>query len=89
MNHEEVSIDFAQVEIETVLVLVDDYSHFPVVEPISTASARAVFPKLDQTFATIVTPTFVSSHNLQPFNGENLRKFAKTFGIHHRKDTPL
>ncbi len=86
---EEVSIDFAHVEGETVLVLVDDYSRFPIVEPVSTTSARAVIPKLDQIFATFGTPKVVKSDNGPPFNGEDFRRFAKTFGFHHRKVTPL
>lgn len=86
---DEVSIDFAHVEGETLLLLVDDYSRFPFVEPVSSTSASAVIPKLDQLFATFGTPKIVRSDNGPPFNGEEFAKFAHALGFKHRKVTPL
>jgi hypothetical protein len=45
---DEVSVDFALVNGETLILLVDDYSRFPFVEPVSSTSASAVIPKLDK-----------------------------------------
>ena len=53
---DEVSVDFASVNGETLLLLVDDYSRFPFVEPVSSTSASAVIPKLDKLFATFEHP---------------------------------
>ena len=86
---DEVSIDFAHVEGETLLLLVDDYSRFPFVEPVSSTSAIAVIPKLDQLFATFGTPKIVRSDNGPPFSGEEFAKFAHALGFKHRKVTPL
>ena len=52
---EVVSVDFANVDRETVLVGVDDYSRFPFVEPVNSTAASAVIPKLDQLYSTFGT----------------------------------
>ena len=48
---DEVSMDFANVDGQTLLVVVD-HSRFPFIEPVSSTSASAVIPKLDQLFST-------------------------------------
>ena len=82
---DEVSIDFAHVDGETLLLLVDDYSRFLFVEPVSSTSASAVIPKLDQLFATFGAPSVVKSDNGPPFSGEEFAKFAHVLGFRHRK----
>ena len=86
---DEVSIDFASVNGETLLLLVDDYSRFPFVEPVSSTSASVVIPKLDKLFAMFGTPRVVKSDNGPPFNGEEFAKFAQVLGFKHRKVAPL
>ena len=49
---DEVSVDFAHVDGQTLLLVVDDYSRFPFDEPVSSVSSSAVIPKLDQLFPT-------------------------------------
>lgn len=66
---DEVSVDFAHVNGETLLLVIDDYSRFPFVEPVSSTSANAVIPKLDQLFATFGIPRVVKPDNGPPFNG--------------------
>ncbi len=66
---DEVSIDFASVNGETLLLLVDDYSRFRFVELVSSTSASVVIPKLDKLFAMFGTPRVVKSDNGPPFNG--------------------
>ena len=85
----EVSMDFAHVDGQTLLLVVDDYSRFPFVEPVSSTSASAVIPKLDQLFSTFGAPRVVKSDNSPPFNGEEFAKFAFVLGFKHRKVTPL
>ena len=80
-----VSIDFAYVDGENLLILIDDYSRFPFVEPVSYTSASAVIPKLDKLFATFGTPRVVKSDNGPPFNGDEFAKFAGALGFKHRK----
>ena len=86
---EEMSVDFAHVDGEILLLVIDDYSRFPFVEPVSSEAASAVIPKLDKIFATFGTPNVVKSDNGPPFNGEDFAKFADVLGFKHRKVTPL
>lgn len=59
--YHEVSIDL---DGETLLLMIDDYSRFLFVEPVSSTAASAVIPKLDQPFATFGTPCVVKSDNM-------------------------
>ena len=68
--------------------MVDDYSRFPLVEPVSSTSASAVIPKLDQLFSTFGASRVVKSDNGPPFNGEEFTKFTHVLGFKHRKVTP-
>ena len=86
---EVVSVDFASVDGETVLVIVDDYSRFPFVEPVNSTAPNAVIPKLDQIFSTFGTPDTVKSDNEPPFKSSEFAEFAQTLGFKHRKVTPL
>ena len=74
---------------ENPLLLINDYSRFPFVEPVSSISASAVIPKLDKLFATSGTPCVVKSDNCPPFNGEEFAKFASALCFKHRRVTPL
>ena len=56
---DEVSVDFAYANGETLLLAIDDYSRFPFVEPGSSTSSSAAIQKLDQLFATFGTPRVV------------------------------
>jgi len=71
---DEVSVDFAHVDGQTLLLVVDDYSRFPFVEPESSKSASAVIPKLDHLFSTFGAPRIVKTDNGPPFNGEEFAK---------------
>ena len=55
----------------------------------SSTSATAVIPKLDQLFATFGTPKIVRSDNGRPYSGEEFAKFAHALVFKHRKVTPL
>jgi transposase InsO family protein len=56
---------------------------------VSSTSASAVIPKLDQLFATFGTPLVVRADNGPPFNGHEFVKFSQVLGFKHRKVTPL
>ena len=86
----EVSVDFADLPSgEHLLVVVDDYSRYPVVEIVTSTSAKAVIPKLDAIFAQFGIPQIVRSDNGPPFNSEDFKKFANYLGFKHRRITPL
>jgi hypothetical protein len=61
---------------ENVLLLVDDYSRFPFIEPVRTLEAHSVIPKLDQIFATMGTPEIVKIDNGPPFNSQEFSRFV-------------
>ena len=86
---DEVSVDFAYVDGQTLLLVVDDYSRFLFIEPVSSTSTSAVILKLDQLFSTFGAPCVVKSDNGLPFNGEQFTKFAWVLGFKHRKVTLL
>jgi hypothetical protein len=72
-----------------IMVLIDDYSRFPVVEIIRSTAAQTVIPRLDKIFAVFGIPKTVKSDNGPPFNGQAFADFATRLGFHHRKITPL
>ncbi|XP_014678888.1 PREDICTED: uncharacterized protein K02A2.6-like [Priapulus caudatus] len=78
---EKISVDFAYAEGENVLLLVDEYSRFPFIEPIRSTAAQCVIPKLDRIFSTFGTPETVKSDNGPPFDGHEFAKFSETVGF--------
>ncbi|XP_033731261.1 uncharacterized protein K02A2.6-like [Pecten maximus] len=71
------------------MVLVDDYSRYPVVEILSNESARTVIPVLDKIFAMFGIPQKLKTDNGPPFNGNEFQKFEEDLGFKHQKVTPL
>ena len=49
---EEMSVDFPHVDGQILLLVIDDYSMSPFVEPVASEAASAVIPKLDNIIAT-------------------------------------
>ena len=70
------------------LVLYDEHSRFPVVSKVSTTSAKAVIPKLDETFSLIGIPKVLKTDNGPPFQSADFSKYAEYLGFHHQKITP-
>ena len=86
---EEVSVDFCDLPSGGhLLVVIDDYSRFPVVEIITSTSSEAVIPHLDRIFSLFGVPEKVRTDNGPPFNSETFRLFAQYLGFAHRKITP-
>ena len=71
------------------LVVIDDYSRFPVVEIIKSTSTSSVIPVLDKIFATHGQPETLKTDNGPPFQSAEFKKFMMYSGINHRKITPL
>ena len=88
---EEVSADFCGPLPATdkyLLVIVDDYSRYPVVEMVTSTSATAVVPVVDKVFAMFGTPKVLKTDNGPPFNSAKFKEFANYLGFTHRKVTP-
>ena len=72
---------------EEVMMLVDEYSRFPIVEIIRSVSANTVIPVLDKHLATFGYPDVIKSDNGAPFNSDAFASFAKHSGFRHRRVT--
>ena len=73
---------------EHLLLVIDDYSRFPIVETLSSTSARCTIPVLDRIVSTFGIPKVIRTDNGPPFNSQDFANAAKHLGFHHRKITP-
>ena len=73
---------------EYLLVIIDDYSRFPVVELVRSTYANTVIPVLDKVLSTFGTPDILKSDNGAPFNSGQFHSYAENMGFKHRKVTP-
>lgn len=88
---EEISIDFLG-SIGTsnyFMVVIDDYSRYPVVEALTSVSAKSVIPRLERIFSMFGIPSVCRTDSGPPFNGNEFRLFAEQMGFKHRRVTPL
>ena len=88
---DEVSVDFCGPfpTGEYFMVVICDYSRYPVVEKLSTLTASNVIAHLETIFGMFSVPNIVKSDNGAPFNSHEFAKFASNMGFKHRKITPL
>lgn len=70
------------------LVLVDEFSRYPVVEILKSVSAAAVLPVLDKVFSVFGFPKILKSDNGSPFNSAQFARYASHSGFTHRRITP-
>ena len=73
---------------EYLLVLVDEYSRYPIVEIVRSVSAAAVLPVLDKVLSMFGFPKILKSDNGSPFNSAQFAQYAKHCGFVHRRITP-
>ena len=87
----EVSIDFCGPlpTGEYLLVMVDEFSRYPIIEVERNTAAETVIPVVDNVFSTFDYPEVIKSDNGPPFNGHFWREFLQESGVRHRKITPL
>ena len=71
------------------MIVIDEHSRFPEVEIISSTAASSVLNRLETIFSRQGMPQTVKTDNGPPFNGQDFANFAKEFGFHHRKISPL
>ena len=70
------------------LVLIDEYSRYPVVEIVKSVSAAAVLPVLDKVLSIFGFPKVLKSDNGSPFNSAQFAQYATHCGFVHRRVTP-
>ena len=73
---------------EYILVVICEYSRYPVVEIIKSTAANTVIPVLDKIFSMFSIPTQVKTDGGSPFNSRDFKIFAEYLGFQHRKITP-
>ena len=72
---------------EELVVLMDEYSRYPIVEIIRSVSANTVIPVLDKILAMFGIPEVIKSDNGAPFNSDAFASFVKHSGFRHRRVT--
>ena len=85
-----VSIDFLGpiMQSKYVLVLIDEYSRYPVVSVVKSTMGDVVIPRLKEIFAMFGTPSIIKTDNGPPFSSEKFREFSIQIGSKHRRITP-
>lgn len=71
------------------LVIIDEFSRYPIVYVVRSTSAETIMPLLDQTFALFGYPETIKSDNGPPFQSHGWTKFLNDRGIKARHITPL
>lgn len=72
-----------------VMVILDEFSRFPVVEVIKSLKATKIINHLNRIFGLFGIPTSLKTDNGPPFNGSEFKIFLKSKGCKHRAVTPL
>ncbi|KAK9744597.1 Integrase core domain [Popillia japonica] len=70
------------------LILVDEYSRYPVVEVISSLDCKTVSKRLRHIFSMFGLPNTLKSDNAPPFNGAEFTNFLNKLSIKHNRVTP-
>ena len=71
------------------MVIVDQYSRFPVVEVVRSTSSEIVIALVNRVFSLFEYPEVVKSDNGPPFNGTKWAEYMKECYVKHRKITLL
>ena len=85
---QDLACDFYSADTITLLVIIDEYSRYPVIQPVTSTAANAVIPQLHSTFATFGNPIHLNADNGPPFNGAEFERFCNIMGIKRRSSTP-
>lgn len=70
------------------MVVMDEFSRFPVVMEVKSTAAEHVVPALRGIFGLLGIPSVLKTDNGPPFNGGRFSEFCEHMGIKHRKITP-
>ena len=70
------------------MMLMDEYSRFPVIEILNSINAKTVIAALDKIFSEYGTPKTLKSDNGPPMNSYAFKQFADYLGFRHRKIIP-
>ena len=74
---------------QLLLVVIDQYSRYPVVEIVNSTAASTAIPVYDKIFGMFGIPVEVKSDNGSPFNSHEFSRYAKFMGFKHHPVTPM
>ena len=74
-------------KVKYVLILVDDYSRYPLVEILNSVTSRAVIQSLGNMLSMFGTPKKIRTDNGPCFISKEFKEFSKYIGFKHRKMT--
>ena len=89
---ENLSVDFhgpLVVSGEYLMVVIDEFSRYPIVKIVKSIKGEIVMKKLSEIFDIFGIPTEVKTDNGPPFQSSDFSKFLTSMNIKHRKITPL
>ena len=70
-------------------VLIDDYSRYPVVEVINSATSKSVIRSIDNAISLFGTPEIIRTDNGPCYASAEFHEYAQYAGFRHRKVTPV
>ena len=71
------------------LVMIDGYSRYPIVEVVNSTSANTVIPVFDKVFSMMGIVSVLKTDNGPPFNSHQFKAFATNMGFKHQRITPI
>ena len=74
---------------DTLMVMQDEYSRYPVVEILRKTTVESVIPVVDKIFSEFGFPKEIKTDNGPQFKSSVWREYMKECGIKHRRITPL
>ena len=74
---------------EKLLVVIDSFSRFPIVELMKSTTASNVISRLDKMFSIYGYTDRIRSDNGPPFKSHKIKEYIRQRGIHHERITPL
>ena len=74
---------------ESLLVIQDEFSRYPVVEIVRKTTTDSIIPVVDKIFAEFGFPKVIKTDNGPQFRSATWKSFLKHCGVKHRKITPL
>ena len=69
------------------LVMIDGFSRYPVVEVVHSTSTNSIIPAFDKVFSMLEIPEKLKTDNGPLFNSHQFHTFAKHMGFKHQRVT--
>ena len=74
---------------QKLLIILDYFSRYPIVDIMNTKAASSVISRLSSLFASYGFPNSMLTDNCPPWNSTDIKLFFKARGMKHKRITPL